>query len=114
MGRLDLGWQICGMGRLRNGQGLRCEVCASTASARLKLAKHNEGVDIAERRVKECFRKPTDDLKSERLPESHRAFVAADDEIELHGPEALCASMGERVLMHLAGHARPLAFASSM
>ncbi len=39
-----------------------------TAGACLKLAKHHEGVDVAERRVKECFRKPTDDLKSERLP----------------------------------------------
>jgi hypothetical protein len=42
-------------------------------------------------------------MEAAALPQSDRAFVAADDEVELHCPEAECSGSPERVRAHRAG-----------
>src|SRR5258707_11005763 len=68
-------------------------------------AIHHERVDEAEAGMGEGLREAAHDGEAEALPEPHRALVAADDEIELHGAEAAPPRLAPRVLAHGAGDA---------
>src|SRR5260370_42701938 len=60
----------------------------------LQRAIHDECVHVAETRVQKCVRKAANRRKAKLLPEMNCGQVAADDEVELHGAEAV----GSRVL----------------
>src|SRR5258707_9781364 len=66
-------------------------------------AIHHERVDKAEAGMGEGLREAADDGEAEALPEPHRALVAADDEIELHGAKTSAPRVRERVLAHGGG-----------
>ena len=53
----------------------------------------------------ENLRKAADNREAETLPQSDRAFVAADDKIELHGAETALPCAFERVRAHRASYA---------
>jgi hypothetical protein len=48
-----------------------------------------------------------DDMEAAALPQPDRTFVAADDEVELHRPEAKCSGSLDRVGTHRACDAAP-------
>src|SRR5579871_6887399 len=54
--------------------------------------------------MRESAGQPPDDREAEALPELHRALVAADDEIELHGAKAALLGMRQRMCAHGARH----------
>src|SRR5260370_24662774 len=59
-------------------------------------AIHHERVDKAEAGMGGGLRGAADDGEAEALPEPHRAPVAADNEIGLHGAEAAPPPLPER------------------
>ena len=69
----------------------------------LKLLVHHEGVHVACVRVQECLWEGSYDGEAAALPEVDGALVGADDEVELHGAEALGARLVEGVPAHAAG-----------
>ncbi len=82
-----------------------CSIGARSSANGLEIAVHDVGVDVAQRWMKEGFRKCADDCKFEALPEADGAVVGADDEIILHGAKSAAASPAQRMLAHRARHA---------
>src|SRR3984885_50360 len=50
----------------------------------------------------ERARQGADDVEPQSLPQTNRAIIGADDEVELHRPEVFGAGVAQRVLAHLA------------
>src|SRR6266436_4269761 len=61
-----------------------CSIAARISANGLEIAKHDVGVDVAQRRMKEGFGKLANDFKIEALPQADGAIVGANHEIELH------------------------------
>jgi len=77
-------------------------LCFPTLS---QQAVHDEGVDVALRRVVEGAGQTAHDFEPEFLPEADRSLIAADHDIELHGAEAAVAGVVQGMGTHDAGDA---------
>src|SRR5215469_13067103 len=73
----------------------------------LQVAEHDQGVDVAFRRMVESTREATDNFEAQALPEADGALVGADDEVELHRTKAPGFGVFKRMGAHSAGDAAP-------
>src|SRR5262245_48391329 len=60
-----------------------------------EASQHHVGVDLAQPRMLESLGQTPGNRKSHALPQSHRALIRGDDEIELHGIEPAGPGFGE-------------------
>jgi len=65
---------------------------------------HDEGVDVTELGMKECFRKSANNREAKALPQAHGSFIRADNEIELHGAKTAFPRTVQRVRAHRSGN----------
>lgn len=75
-----------------------------------ELLVEYDGVDVAEFFVVEGARQSAEFTEAETLPEFHRGFVRADDEVELYCPESHFAGDADAVLAHLSADAFAASF----
>lgn len=59
-----------------------------------ELLVHYQGIDAAELRMLECIRQAADDFETVGAPGCDGALIGADDEVELHCPEAVALCVG--------------------
>ena len=69
----------------------------------LKVAVHDEGIDVALRGVVEGAGQAAYDFEAEFPPEADGLFICANNNVELHGAKAACAGVVERMSTHSAG-----------
>ena len=64
-----------------------CSTAARASANGSESVIHHECINEAKRRMLEDLRKAANDLETATLPQTDRALIRADHEIELYGPE---------------------------
>ena len=74
----------------------------------LKCPKQDQRIDISKIRMPQPFRNPPNDFKAQAAPQTNRARVAFQHEVELHRAIASCSRVAQGMLAHLPRNAPPV------